>query len=357
MDKRTWVPVLPRAKVGCGRNTAGLEALDGTAGCHDDTQTSRATNGLLTGGDNAVDAPVVELDLFATDTAHTVDNDEGVRADSVDKLADVLDLAENACGGVDVGNGNSLVLLLAQSLFDLIQLWALAYGCFELCGLDSVCLEAVGKAVGKVAGVQDEDIVTGLDQVGGDLIPAKSSGARDDKGLSGGVLGLEQGSEHLESLAKRLDEWHSDVRLAASYECKRGTAVGRERGEEGGSEQDVPEVAHGLQDLVIEFDGAWDEQGGMGRLARHVGSRLIVLLWGCGGREMACGGVGEVVGRTGLPLCREWSVQLELRSLVEMSRDETEPSLGSQLEGRGEGGAAGNDRSERGSQRDDDIGK
>lgn len=75
---------------------------------------------------------------------------------------------------------------------------------------------------------------------------------------------------------------------------------------------------------------------------------------------MACGGVGEVVGRTGLPLCREWSVQLELRSLVEMSRDETEPSLGSQLEGRGEGGeggAAGNDRSERGSQRDDDIGK
>lgn len=29
-------------------------------------------------------------------------------------------------------------------------------------------------------------------------------------------------------------------------------------------------MAHGLQDLIVELDRAWDEQGGVRRLARHV---------------------------------------------------------------------------------------
>lgn len=132
----------------------------------------------------------------------------------MDKFADVLNLAENTSRGVDVGDGDGLVLLLLQCLLDLIELWAVANGGLELSGLDTVRLETVCEAVGKVTGVEDEDIIARLDQVGGDLVPAEGAGSRDDKRLGGGIFGLEELPEHLESLAEGLDKGCSDVGLA-----------------------------------------------------------------------------------------------------------------------------------------------
>lgn len=57
----------------------------------------------------------------------------------------------------------------------------------------------------------------------------------------------------------------------------------------------LPEVAHGLQDLVIELDGPRDEQGGVWWLVRHVGFCVLLLGWACG--EVSCRRVGKVVCR------------------------------------------------------------
>lgn len=64
----------------------------------------------------------------------------------------------------------------------------------------------------------------------------------------------------------------------------------------------------------------------MGRLARHVGLDHFL--------HSGYGVVGDVVGRAGLTLVCIGRVQLELGSLVEMSRNETQASLGSHCECR-----------------------
>lgn len=150
---RTRQPVLPRSKVRSRGNLAALESLDGTARGHDNTQTGRTANGFLTGGNDTVNTPLVKLDLFAANTAHTVNNNQRVGADLVHKLAESLDLAEHSGRRVDVGDGDELVLLLLESLLDLIQLGTVANGSLDLGGPDAVCLETVGKAVGKVTSV------------------------------------------------------------------------------------------------------------------------------------------------------------------------------------------------------------
>lgn len=84
-------------------------------------------------------------------------------------------------------------------------------------------------------------------------------------------------------------------------------------------------MAHRLQDLVIEFNGARDEQSGMGRLARHVGLLLFLDSW--------YRVVWNVVRGTGLALVCVRCIQLKLRSLVKVSRDETQAGLRSHFAG------------------------
>jgi hypothetical protein len=55
-----------------------------------------------------------------------------------------------------------LVLLLLESLFDLVKLWSVADWRLQLCDLDTVCLKAVGERVGEVASVEDKDLVARL---------------------------------------------------------------------------------------------------------------------------------------------------------------------------------------------------
>jgi hypothetical protein len=59
--------------------------------------------------------------------------------------------------------------------------------------------------------VQDEDLIAGLDQVGGDLIPSEGAGAGDDNGLRGRVGGLEELAQVLEDLAEAVYKGLADM--------------------------------------------------------------------------------------------------------------------------------------------------
>jgi hypothetical protein len=62
--------------------------------------------------------------------------------------------------------------------------------------------------------VENESVLAGLDQVGGNEIPSKGSGTRDNEGLISGCGGDEELAEHAEGLAKDVDEGGSDMGLA-----------------------------------------------------------------------------------------------------------------------------------------------
>ena len=138
----------------------------------------------------------------------------------MDQLAQCLDFAEDTRRRVDMSDGNDLVGLLLERLLNLVELWAVANRGLELGGLDAIRLEAVGEGVGKVARVQDKDVVAGLDQVGSDLVPSEGAGAGDDKGLGGGIGSLKQAAQVLEDLAEGGDEGRTDMRFAANA-CQR----------------------------------------------------------------------------------------------------------------------------------------
>ena len=246
---RTWEPVLPRAKVGCGPGLPRLEHFNGAAGNHKDAQTSRASDGLLRGSENDVEFPLVKLDLLAADTADTVHNDQSLWADPVHKLAESLELAQHTGRGIHVGDSQKLVLLLLERLLDFVELWSLTNGGLELGGLHAVRLQAVGERVGKVSSVQDESLVARLGKVRGDLVPAKGSGTGNDKGLRGGIGGLEELPQAREDLAEGVYKGLADVRLAVSVSG--GACTSRPDG-------GIPVVAHGLENCIVKLNGAWD---------------------------------------------------------------------------------------------------
>lgn len=170
--KLTREPVLEGGEVGRGGRLAGLEDLDGAAGVHGDGEAGGAAEALLRAGQDDVELPVVEEDFFGADAADAVDDEEGLRRDALDELGEALEVAEDAGGCVDVGDGHELVFLLLEGLFDLRQLRAAADGRLDLGDVRAVGLEAVGEGVGEVAGVQDEGVVAGFGEVGGDEVPA-----------------------------------------------------------------------------------------------------------------------------------------------------------------------------------------
>ena len=208
-------PVGHGGVVGSRRGGAGAETVNGARGAHDDAETGWAADGLLAGSHNDIEVPLVESDLFATDTADTVHDDEGLGAHAAHELRDTLDVAEDTSGGVDVGDGQELVGLLLESLFDLLERGTVPDRCLELGGVGAVGLQASSERVGKVTGVEDERILTLLDQVGGHHIPAQGATAGDDEGLSGGVGGLEKFANEGQGFSKGLDEAGGSVRLAA----------------------------------------------------------------------------------------------------------------------------------------------
>lgn len=172
MGALTREPVLERSEVGRRWGLAGLEGLDGAAGVHGDGQAGGATKTLLRAGQDDVELPVVEEDFLGADTADAIDDEEGLRGDALNELRQALEVAEDTSRGIHVRDGDELVFLLLERLLDLWELWTAADGRLELCHVRAVGLEAVGKGVGEVPGVQDEGVVAGLGEVGGYEVPA-----------------------------------------------------------------------------------------------------------------------------------------------------------------------------------------
>ena len=263
-------PVLHGGKVGSGGSLAVLEGLDRLSAEHGDGETGRAANSLLAGGDNTIELPLIESNLLAGDTAHTVNNDEGLRGDSVHEGGQLLQLAENTSRGVDVSDGDHLVLLLRQRLLDLGKLGALANGGLELRDVGAVDLEAVGKAIAKVAGTENQNVLTRLNQVGGNDIPAKSSGSRNNEGLRSGVLGLEELAQHGQGLAESRNESRANMALAkGGISAQIFPELISMPNNASRVNKHTPEMTHGVEDGIVELDGARDEQGGVGGLGRH----------------------------------------------------------------------------------------
>lgn len=202
---------------GRGRGLAGVEAVDGTRGTHDNAESGRAADGLLAGGQDDVEIPLVEGDLLAAYAADAVDDDEGLGADAADELSHAFDVAEDTGGGVDVGDGEELVGLGLEGLLDLLEGGAVSDGGLELGGIGAVGLQASGEGVGEVAGVQDESVLVLFDQVGGHHVPAQGATAGHDEGLRGGVGGLEKFADEGEGLSEGLDEAGASVALAVKY--------------------------------------------------------------------------------------------------------------------------------------------
>jgi hypothetical protein len=170
-------PVLHGGEVGRHGGLAVLEGGHGPLAEHGDGQTSGAADGLLACGDNAVELPLVKSDLLASDTAHAVDDEQGIRRDPVHKLGELLELAENTGRGVDVSHGDDLVLLLRQGLLDLGELRPATDGAGQLRDVGAVRLEAVGEASTEVASGKHQDVLIGLDEVCGDEVPAEGTRA------------------------------------------------------------------------------------------------------------------------------------------------------------------------------------
>lgn len=209
----TRSPVLHVGKVGRGGDLAVVGDFHGTAAEEGDGKTGRGTDSLLARGDDTVQTPFVKGQLLAGDTADAVGNDEGVGGDLLDGLHEGLEVEENTGRGVDVGGGDELELLLGQGLFNLGRRGDAADGAVELGHLGAVLGQAVGEAVAKVAGAEHKHVLAGLDEVGGDEIPAQGAGAVDDEGLRVGVGRADDLAEEREGFAEDLDEASTDVAL------------------------------------------------------------------------------------------------------------------------------------------------
>ncbi len=212
----TRSPVLHVGKVGRGGNLAVVCDVDSTAAEEGNGQASGSTDRLLTSSDDTIQAPVVKGKLLAGDTADTVGNDEGIGRDLLDRLDEGLEVEQDTGRGVDMGGGDKLVLLLGEGLFNLGGGGDAANGTVELGHLGAVLGQAVGEAVTKVAGAEDKYILAGLDQVGGDEIPAERARAVDDVWLSVWVGRADDFAEQRQGLAKDLDEASTDVALTKS---------------------------------------------------------------------------------------------------------------------------------------------
>lgn len=268
--KLTWRPVLHGSKVRRGRRLAVLEGLHGPAAEHGDGQAGRAADGLLAGGDHSIQIPAIKIDLLAGNTADAVDDDERVGRDLADQGRQVLQLAQHAGGGVDVGDGDGLVALLGQRLLDLGQLGPGAHGRLELGHVGAVHAQAVGKAVAEVAGPEHEDVLAGLDQVGSHEIPAQRARAGDDEGLGGGVGGLEELAQHRQRLAEGCDKARANMALAVFRPRSAAQIV-----ERANTTRRFfvfyfsPKVTHGLQNGIVKLDGPRDQERRVRGLGRH----------------------------------------------------------------------------------------
>lgn len=258
-------PVGHGGVVGRRRGLAGLEAVYGARGGHDDAETRWAADGLLASGENDVNVPGVEGDLLRANAADTVHDDKGVGADTTDNLSHALDVAEDTGGSIDVGDCDDLVGLLLEGLLDLLKRRTVPDGSLELGGLGAVGLEAGSKRVGKVTGVQDQRFFIPFDQVRSHHVPTEGTTACNDEGLRGGVGGLEKLADEGQGLSEGLDKAGASMTLTGT-----GQLLSMVKWE-GRFPLYSRIVGHRLEHGIIELNGTRDQEGRVRSLGRHVG--------------------------------------------------------------------------------------
>lgn len=203
---------------------AVLEAIHRAARAHHDTETGWAANGLLAGGEDDIQTPFVKGDFLASNTAHAVDDDEGVGAHTVNEFGHGLDVAENTGGGVNMCDGDDLVVCEFQSLLNVLERRALANWSLQLCSFSTVGFKTGGKGVGEVSAMKDEGFLAGLDEVGGNEIPAEGAGTCENERLGGGRGALEELANQGQGFAESLNERWADMALTLtlSSQCHFG---------------------------------------------------------------------------------------------------------------------------------------
>lgn len=271
-------PLLQVAKVD-GDLGLALDLLDGSGRGHGDGEAGGGTDGLLGGGQDKVESPVVKGDGLNSDGADTVNDNQSLGGDLVDELGDGLDVNDDTGRGINVGQGDDVVLLLLEGSLDLGKRRSLSSGGRQNSHVVAEDLEAVSKGIGEEAGGDDKSLFVSLEKVGSNNLPAEGSSASNDKGLGLGVGGLEEGSQVIEHRAKDLDEL--------------GRVVGHGL------------VRHGGEDLLVKLDGAGDH-GNIGHFVfESVGAGVdvfcecvcVIGLCGGGSRRDNWNCTGEVMSK------------------------------------------------------------
>lgn len=174
-------PLFPACVVALGLSLSRLECLYGLFGRGQEHKSGWTAQALLGGGDDDVNAPFAHADLLRGDGAYAVEDQDGLGRNSADDLAESLCVGENTGGGVYMCERDCLVLFLLELCLDVCEGGLVADGRLELCDLGTVDFETLSERVAKVAGIEDEDVLSGLDDVGGHVIPAERARAcRDD---------------------------------------------------------------------------------------------------------------------------------------------------------------------------------
>ncbi len=91
---------------------------------------------------------------------------------------------------------------------------------------------------------------------------------------------------------------------------------------------DIPVMAHRLENRIIEFDWAWNEQRRMVCLVRHFAISFLRCCLSFDNRIRRRNVLYVVFSSGRQSFGREGSVELEHRSILQVSRDETKTGDG-----------------------------
>lgn len=179
-------PLLPGAIVAVGPRLSRLKGLDSLGRSSKDHEAGWASKALLRSGEDNVNAPVLHPDLLGSHAAHAIEDKDRLGADALDELTQTLGIRKDGRRGVDVGEGDDLVLLRLELRLHLGERGLRANGRLELVDLGTVRFEAFGKAVAKVAAVEHKRILAWLNHVGCDVVPTQRATASGDDRLGVG---------------------------------------------------------------------------------------------------------------------------------------------------------------------------
>jgi hypothetical protein len=102
---------------------------------------------------------------------------------------------------------------LHESFLNFLEGWSIANGRYQLCGTDTVSLQARCKRVSEVTRMQNESIFPLLNKVRSHQVPSQGSATANDERLRSWIRGLEKSSKKSQGLSKCLDECWTDMAL------------------------------------------------------------------------------------------------------------------------------------------------